>query len=196
MILTRVNIASTEPFDLAAAKRHLRMDGIDTDDDDITALITVAREMVEELTGQDVLARTWDVGLCEFPIGDIRLPRTPVASVESVKYTDQDGNEQTVASEIYTLDKTDPSESMHAQGPRLYLNYNCSWPVARYHDGSVVIRCDTGYSTLPKPIEAAMKLLIAELYDKRSESISTGAVPQSTVIGVERLLGPYKRLYR
>lgn len=196
MILTLVSETGSAPVSLSLAKQHLRIEGRTDDDTYISSLISVALSQIEEITGQDIRTKTWDLKLREFPVCDIRLPRTPVASVTSVSYVDQAGETQTVSSSVYSSDLSERSSANGVEGPRVYLNYNESWPVARYHDGSVTVRFVTGYTSTPEPLKQAMLLLVSELYQMRSNSVSTGAVPKPTVIGVNALVEPYKRLYR
>lgn len=196
MILTLVSETGTGPVSLSLAKQHLRVEDLSADDTYISSLISVALSMVEEITGQDIRTRTWDLKLKKFPINDIRLPRTPVTSVASVQYVDQGGDTQTVESSVYSTDLSEAGSASGVMGPRLYLNYSQQWPVSRYHDGSVIVRFVSGYTTAPEPIKQAMLLLISELYQMRSASVSSGAVPKATIIGVNSLVEPYKRLFR
>jgi hypothetical protein len=66
--LERLTDPEIEPVTLAEMKRHLRgFVGVTEEDDDITALITAAREWVEDYTGRVLVDQTWRLTLMGRP---------------------------------------------------------------------------------------------------------------------------------
>ena len=104
-----ITAVATEPITRAEAKLHLGLDdmsGSHPDDAIIDALITAAREYGEQYTKRALAQQTLEASLDAFPDSDddrIDLPRAPVASITSVKYTDTSGTEQTISGSAYAL---------------------------------------------------------------------------------------------
>ena len=92
----------TEPVTLDEAKLHLRVDGTD-ENALISAMISAARESCEDRIEGAIPVTGWRLTLDAFPDA-IKLPRGPVASVESVKYIDAAGVEQTLSPLDYLVD--------------------------------------------------------------------------------------------
>jgi len=179
---------ATEPISSTEAKLHLRVDVTD-DDTLITALITAARQLVEEETWRALVTQTWDYVADDWPAGDaIRLPRPPIQSVTSITYLDDAGATQTMAAANYIVDTY--------QG-RVVLAEGAEWPDGELYPASAVrVRYVAGYgaaSTVPAPIKAAMLLLVGHLYENR-EAVASGAGVASAELplGVRALLAPYR----
>lgn len=168
MIKTLQTAPTTEPLSIADIKEHLRIDDSVTDHNtELAALIIVARKYVEEVTRRGLITQTWDYWLDRFPFGDreIELPRSPVSSVDSITYVDENGTEQTWASSNYTVD-TD------SEPGRIYLAYNKRWPAIRSQRKAVKIRFVAGYGDavdVPDDVIHAMKLHCELLFDKPDE---------------------------
>lgn len=158
---------AVEPITTAEAKLHLRVD-VSDDDTLIAALITAAREFAEHYTGRAFAPQTLEVALDCFPVYEddyIDLDLPPVATITSVKYTDEAGTEQTIAGSSYAL-------SLYGDSRRLAPTYNVYWPATQAVPDAVRIRYVTGYTTLPKAAKAALLLLIGHLYENR-QAVST-----------------------
>ena len=181
-----ITAVATEPVTRAEAKLHLRIDDISgshPDDALVDALITAAREYAEHHTGLALAAQTLEAALDEFPDCDyIDLPMPPVASITSLKYTDQDGVEQTLSTTKYAL-------STYGESRRIQLTYDNDWPDTRDINDAVRIRFVTGYAatgagagfvTLPKAARQGMLLLIGHWYEHR-ESVGniTAEIPMA-----------------
>src|SRR4051812_3074041 len=86
MALHLVTPCTEDPVSLAEAKDWLRIDPINSVEDDlIESLITRARERFEEVTQRSSLVQTYDYFLDATP-GDcaLLLPKAPLASVVSI----------------------------------------------------------------------------------------------------------------
>lgn len=88
----------------------------------LTTLITTAREHVEDITRRAVLTQTWDYYLDDWPDGEaITLPFGNLASVTSLKWTDDDGVETNMtkmltafaASDVSPATKTKVTSAAH-----------------------------------------------------------------------------------
>ena len=112
-----------EPISVDLMRVHLHMDATDEDAYLDEIVIPSARQSVEEALGQGLITQTWEwywdggwpgTGRLVFPMG-------PVLSVNSVKYLDVDGAEQTFDSNNYTV-------AVKSDRQRLWLNESVTWP--------------------------------------------------------------------
>lgn len=186
MELKVVTPPAAEPLSTAEAKLHLRVDHT-SDDTLITALIVAAREHVENYLVGSLVEQTRAVYLSAWPYSPFRLPCGPVQSIDSVKYTDSDGVENTVSTDLYYL----------SPGGELCLETFESWPTARLRGpGAIEITYTTGYESvvtdIPQAIKQAMLLLIGEWYEQREAAADTKYNIQTIPFGVKQLLAPYR----
>lgn len=151
-----------EPITLAEAKLHLRVDHAD-EDALIEALIAVAREKAEHLTGRALVTQTLEWISDVFP-DCIRLWKTPLQSVTSIKYLDAAGNHQTLSESAYWVDSDGaPARIVAVDGQ--------SWPETSTQPNAVRVRYVAGYGAaadVPESIKQWMKLTIGVLYDRRA----------------------------
>lgn len=189
---------AAEPLTLAEVKLHCAVDGNEFDTL-LTSLITAARQYVEKIGGRALITQTWQLQLDCFPCnlcGRIELPGGPAQSIESVKYIDTDGDEQTMAEADYVLRPTGGNSL-------LCLGFDKAWPDYRYQDGEypVKIAYVVGYPynsedspaepptiNVPESIKQAMKLLIAHWYQNR-ETVVIGSTVERLPLAVESMLG-------
>ena len=150
----------TEPVTLNELKLYCGIDtGFTVDDDLLTAAISAGREFVEGETGRQLPAATYDLTLDSFP-KMLYLPRSPVATVTSIKYQDTDDAQQTLATSVYATDLIDPERVS-----RIVLKTGEAWPAIYDRINAVVVRFTCGYATVPAQLLAAMKQYAKELYD-------------------------------
>ncbi len=177
-----------EPVDLATAAAHVRQDSTD-DNAVLERLITVARVSIEKDYGLYLIERSVDVYFPGFgPKNFIRIPRGPLQSVTSVKYTDSDDDESTFASSNYDVD---------IRRGRVVLKDSALWPTATLRPmDPVVIRCVMGYASadeVPANIIQSMLLRLGHLYEHREEiTVSTNAQLEAKAmrVGVDHLMTP------
>jgi uncharacterized phiE125 gp8 family phage protein len=204
MELKVVTPPAAEPLSTAEAKLHLRVDHT-SDDTLITALIVAAREHVENYLVGSLVEQTRAAYLSSWPYAPFRLPCGPVQEIDSVKYTDSDGTENTLSTDVYYL----------TPGGELARKPNQTWPTGRlYGPGAIEITYVTGYppqvtvipgegddpdteetdygANIPQAIKQAMLLLIGEWYEQREAAADTKYAIQTIPWGVKQLLAPYR----
>jgi len=95
----------------------------------------------------------------------IRPPYPPLVSVDSIKYIDINGIEQTLDSAEYDVDIT-------TEPGRIKPAYEKSWPSIRTVMNAVTITYTAGYASkdaVPFDIKAAILLIIGHLYENRED---------------------------
>lgn len=192
MPVKRTTDATTEPLTVAEAKRHLREDLVDANNDtDIGVLITAARTAAENRLNRTLITSTWTLTLDEFPEidddeGVILLPMGRVITVSSVKYLDSAGTLTTLDAALYTTDLT-------GDIGRIFPAYGTSWPLTREQSNAVTVVYTAGFgataASVPAPIVTWIKLAIGDLYGQRERSSDRPAVPQDFA---DSLLDSYK----
>ena len=184
----RTSDPATEPVSLAEARAHLQVDDNDSDTA-ISALITAARQYVEEYTGRALITQTWALTMDDVPSGtdSILLPRPPLVSVSSLAYVDGDGVTQTWASSNYRVDS-------NSEPARLTLAYGVSWPTPRDVSNAVTVTYVAGYgaaTAVPTAIRQAILLLVGDWFTNREAQV-VGTVVGRLGFSVEALLSPYR----
>lgn len=171
---------------IADAKLHCR---VDTDEEDLSIdlMIDAAHDHLCRQYDLSILPQTLELRVDGFGCEPIDLARPPVVAVESVKYDDADGAEQTLATSAYrVLDLTDGRKS-------IALPSGGSWPVVRDHGASVRIRYTAGYqTTVPPELRMTMLFLVAHWYRNR-EAVAIGEVSAEVEMTVSRLMSPFKQ---
>ncbi len=180
---------ATEPITLAEARAHLRVDDT-TENDYITALITVAREHVESLTDRQLITATYALRLDDFPRRScdiIRPPRPRLIAVSSITYVDTAGDTQTLAAADYQVDAV-------SEPCRILPAYGLTWPSTRSQLNAVTITYTAGYgaaAVVPKAIKQAILMLVAHWFENR-EPVVVGTITSEVPMTVKALLGPYR----
>jgi len=192
MTLRLIEAPGDLPLSLAEAKLHLRISENDTTEDAlITSLIAAATLHVEQLTGRRLVSQTWSKSLDAFPKcgGAIELLLPPVKSISVITFIDVDGSELAIDESAYELD---------AQSETAWVipAYGYIWPVARAKANAVVVEFISGYGgadDVPESIKAALKLLIAHLYENREAVIVDARVQAFELpVGIAALLSPFR----
>lgn len=116
-----------EPINLSEAKIHLRLATSEataaaytTEDLQLRSIIAAARVAAETETWKSIVYQGFDLYLDEWPLVDeIELPMPPLRKVDSVQYTDVEG-------EVRTF--TDYSVDLVSEPGRIVLNDGATWP--------------------------------------------------------------------
>lgn len=184
-VIKLITPPAIEPVSLDEAKAHLRQDG--ADDAYITALIIQARETIESLARRALIEQTWRLSLDRWPAVDyITLPHPPLASVTSLVYLDQAGDDTTWASSNYIAD-TD------SQPGRLVLAYNVNWPSTAqlYPVNPIQITYVAGYGNTAADVPAMWKqailMLMGHWYENREAAIP-GSPVKDVPMSVQELI--------
>jgi uncharacterized phiE125 gp8 family phage protein len=184
-----------EPVSWAEAQAWTH--ALDAEEDLVTGLIAAAREFCEHRKSQAFYEQTLEVTLAGWPArGYVRLPRArPLQSIESVKYLDEDGAEQTVSSSNYTSYAASGIISLSADFDRPSLHSYTAEPVT--------IQYVAGDNSSPlKPVSAsvrlAMRQLIAHWYRNREGVIvaqSASVAASDLPMGIDALLGVDQQVF-
>lgn len=182
MQLTNISTSIIEPVALCDAKEHLRVSGSD-DDVYISELITQARQVAENLTGRVIAKQQFRAVFDAFPC-EIELPRVELITVDLFEYVDTAGATQTQSA--YVIRKNTVSA-------KLIPAYSTSWPSTEAGYDKVTIEFTAGYenASVPGDIQAAIKLIVGELYMNREDSIQ-GVSVAPVSLSSKSLLAPYK----
>jgi uncharacterized phiE125 gp8 family phage protein len=183
--LERVSSPDIEPVTLTEAKRHLgEFDDVTTRDDDVTALITAAREWVEDFTGRALVDQRWRLTFGDAASVDsvatptvpnqssellgteIFLRKSPALSIVSFVSVASDGTETAVDPATYELREAD------GRWPRVIGLDGTAWISGVYR---IVFRAgyadrdlspQEGAEVVPERFKMAMKLWIEAMYDR------------------------------
>ena len=182
-----------EPLTLDETKLHLRVDNMD-EDDYISALITAAREQVEQITGRALLLQIIQQKYTDFPRKSkedypaIRLLKSPVAEVSSITYKVEELVDEVLTivdaemeAEDYIITSTEPAY--------IVPNVGTDFPSTNCEIENVIVEYIAGYPTaadVPQSIKFAMLLLIGDLYENRQDGIRN--LPRAS----QALLNPYR----
>lgn len=119
---------------------------------------------------------------------EIYLPLPPLVSVDSIKYIDQDGTQQTLANTEYLVDLvSEPARVMPAYGK--------TWPGTRNQIAAVEVTFTCGYgaaAAVPEGIKSWIKLRIGSLYEHREEVALMSRGKIEPLPFVDGLLDPYR----
>lgn len=169
---------ATEVVSVAEAKAHLRVQSGSSEDTYIGTLIAAARVQAEHQTDRSIGAQTLlgrMTGWCE-----VELVRGPVTAISSVKYDDENDDEQTLSSSYYYLDKSGPVE-------RLRFVPGVSLPTLSLRADNVRIAYTAGYTSADAKIATVKQwilLCVAEMYEHREKSAEKVAEEHRFVSGL------------
>lgn len=164
-----------DPITSTEVKNQARVDTT-ADDTTITRLIKAATGIIDGPYGIGLclVEQTWELTLDRFPLV-FQLPLYPVLSVDSIKYIDEDGTEQTLASSVYRVDT-------HSNPARITLAWNQTWPSARLLANAVTVTFKAGYApdessspidyreNIPEDLRQALIATVAHWYDNRDSA--------------------------
>lgn len=187
MFLNLVTAAAEAPVTLDEVKRSAR---IDTDDEDaiLDGYLAAAVRSVEEMTGRALMPQTWAYSVSE-PSGrhKLELPWTPVASVVSISYFDENDTAQSDTVSNYYLYKDDDKAFLEPKD-------GFDWPNTIDRDDAITIRFVAGYGSaglVPEELKHAVILLATHWFEHRVPVAEKAMhnVPYS----VEHLVNLYRR---
>lgn len=176
-ILCKPILAPTvEPVTIQEVYNHTSAD--DDHADYLTPLIARARKRFEQRTGRLLVQQTWQLALPKFA-DVIELPYSPLQSINSIKYLNNQG-------QLVTLDSADYRVVDHGIKAVITPKLGGSWPTPGYKVADAVqIECVFGHATVandaivqnsiidPDKFELAKQailILIADWFRNREDS--------------------------
>lgn len=145
------------------------------------ALVTQSWKMTQDqfpAPGMNVSSANWygpQWGISPGPLSSLRvdgktgfeiyLPLPPLQTVDSVKYYDQDGVQQTLSSSLYIVDTV-------SEPARITPAYGTTWPSTQNRINAVEVAFTCGYGlavAVPDGIKSWIKIRIGSLYEHRAE---------------------------
>ena len=187
MALVLITGPAEEPVTVAEAKAHLRVD-LPDEDTLIEGLIAAARQWVEQYCRRALVTQTWEWRADWWPGKPIYLAWPPLASVTSIKGTDESGNETTVSASNYLVDAG-------SEPGRVTLKLTGSWPATEVKPGGVAVRYVAGYgaaSAVPRVFKQAILLIVGHLYENREDVVVGNVQAVNVPGGAKMLLWPYR----
>lgn len=182
-------ITAPDPvLELPALRLHCKLDPVDAahpDDDELSRALAGAHRYAEHYTQTSIGEQLLELALDAFPLSAITLPRGPVSGITSVKYIDQAGVLQTLASGDYKLDT-------HSTPARLLPAYGTSWPSTRCEVNAVLIQYNAGQAAadIDQAVISALLLITGHLYENREDS--TPGTLNNIPLGADTLLDTVK----
>ena len=197
-----------EPITITNIKEHLRLDE-DVDDLQVNAYIIAAREWAETYTSRFFMQRTMRQWYDASPVNShalidgtiqghqnyftgnqkLEVAATPVSSIDSIKYYDDDDTE-------YTWDSSNYYADTIADIPRIGLRTGGSFPTDLRKQNSIAVNFTVGYgdnaASVPQAIKVAMMQYITFLYEHRGDFERYPAPTPPAIL--KSLLNPYRVL--
>lgn len=176
----RTEDASSEPVTVAEVKEHLKISG-SAEDTWLGAAITAARQSIEHEQNRAHLEQSWEWVRETFE-SCIYLPVTPVQSVDSISYLDENGDEQTVDESVYVV----------RTGRRAVISLAAgqSWPSPARRPDAITITWTAGYANaaaVPGFTKMAIMQLVGHMYNHR-ETVVVGTSVTEIPLGLQYLI--------
>lgn len=201
--LRHVSGPATEPVSMAEVKAHLLIEDLTltpAQTADLESKVTAARRQAETYLGKKIGTQVWDIVSDTWPVwGYWILPLQPLVSVDTISYTDEDGDEATVDPATYHFS---PTKQI------LWLKSGEYWPTDPLMPFSGVrVRVTVGIQPesdglspvsyrYPDNIRQAILMRVGTLYNIR-EDMTLGTTMQAgktgafeDLLGGERLIVP------
>lgn len=182
---------SYEPVSLEAARGHLYLTASGSpathpDDSLVESYIEAARMAAEKFTDRVLPQRTFELRAKAFD-KEMTLPIAPVQSIDSIEYTDTDGNSQTFTD--YTVD-------LNAEPAIIEIDE----PPTIQEGSRLVVTVTAGYGSsnspadadlIPQAMKQAILMLVGHFYENRTSAV-VGETVSSVPMAFRDLLWPYR----
>lgn len=185
LYLTKLTEPASEPITVAELSAHLRLNDTTWEDALLTNWIKAARQDFEARTQRQVISCTYTLGVEKWT-SPIYLPRSPIASVQSVKYYNSDGTLTTVDPSYYLLDVSRDMGMV-----RLLRAFNK--PTVYPERIPIEVSFTAGWvnaAAVPQLIKQGLTLLAAEMY--RSREALTDKTLSELPYGYQSICNLYK----
>jgi len=159
------------------ARADVGEDGKSELDAEIVRAIRTYTTEAETETNRFIMEQTWELTLDAFPASrSIKLQKPPLLAVESVKFYDVDGIQQTLDPQDYQVDhKTEPGY--------IVLKPGRAWPATAQMIGAVEVRFRCGYGSDPAQVPDGISGFVLA---RVQEHFQTGGNPTNE--NIKRLL--------
>lgn len=186
-----------EPVTLAEAKRHLRVEHED-EDEQIQGLIAAARQYAERRCDRHWIDTRLEMKLDQFPAAvEVLLPRPPFSPTAGrqaieVEYLDSalGANVMTEALPGFVTSGSQFLANRRSEPAVITPNVNGYWPVVGPVRSAITIRWWAGYgdspAAVPQGVRTAILMLVGHWYLNRESASPTNLTPVPH--GVEQLL--------
>lgn len=179
------------PLSVFQAKRQLRIEAGDTDQDDhIASLCAAAHRHVERALGYPILRQTRETHLSHFPRGPIWLGGGAGLSVLQLRYADTAGTMQVLPANAYAVDAV-------SRISQIWPTASTTWPATAPRPGAVVVEWQAGWTSpadVPDDLLHAMKLLVGH-WDQNREAVVVGSINSDLRVALDDLLAPFRLPY-
>lgn len=176
-----------EPVTLERARMQIRVTtndgspGTTPHDAILEDQIRTAREYIEQASGRRFMEQTLERSFSSWPC---KLDITPVQSITHIKYIDNDGVLQTLATDQYSLEQNEP--------PVIHRGFDVIYPVIRYVWNAVTVRVVAGYATadaVPQMAKQAILMLMAHWFENREDTspVEIRSVPRAVSDLIDRI---------
>lgn len=188
-----ITAPSEYPVSLAQAKAHLRITH-SFDNDLIQNHIIAASNWAEDQTRRILMKTVVESFRHKFPTRVFDLPGGKVTAVEEIRYTDGDGNPQTLNGPTSAAPGTDYQENLKSdEMPWLYPAQDSNWPDVQLDlVNAVAVQYTVGYGDSPEDvpfsIRQAIFFKIGDMYSIRDSNDAGGKQPSTSA---EMLIHPY-----
>ncbi len=176
------------PLSVFEAKRQLRLEPDDTDQDDHVAdLCGAAHRKIERELGYPILLQTRETHLSKFPCGSIWLGGGDSPSILSIRYRDSQNVVQTLDPSRYSLDAV-------SRVAQVYPAPSATWPSTVNTPSAVVVEWRAGWekpSDVPEDLIHAMKLLVGH-WDQNREAVVVGTISTEVQVALDDLLSQFR----
>lgn len=159
-----------EPVTLDEAKAQCAVDS-DEFDDYIRKLVNSATEYLQTVEDRQFCTATWIAKLDAFPCGtydEIRLAKSPLASISEISYIDSDGDSTVWSSSNYRVDT-------NSEPGRITLADGASWPTTQLVSNAVSITFVAGQAqaSVPQRFKQHILMLVSEWWWNRETSMES-----------------------
>ena len=165
------------PVSIAEQKEHSVV-LVNDDDALIEQCISAATGSAELFQRRRYVTQTWTLYIDNGFPSEIPIPDPPMVDVSSIKYLDTDGNQQTLATSVYTVDnKREPGRVVRAYGQ--------DWPAVRSVINTIEVEYIAGFGDpgdVPAPVRQAIMIIAGHLYEHRElliVGVSVNEIPHS-----------------
>ena len=176
------------PLSVFEAKRQLRIEAADTDQDDhIESLCAAAHSHIERALGYPILRQTRETHLAQFPRGPIWLGSGAELTVLQVRYADTAGTMQVLPESGYDVDAV-------SRIAKVYPAMNAPWPGTASGPSAVVVEWQAGWDNptdVPDDLLHAMKLLVGH-WDQNREAVVVGSINSEVRVALDDLLSQHR----